>query len=389
MLTGKTIGQLSNLNTSSLDILIPVELDGSTYKTSLSDIKNTITGDITFEGIKIIGAGTGSGDGSNYSTLELVPDNDLYGNNQYLIIDPTTPNHIHIRAGGVIDSSSAYLYLGGEKSNVVVRNLDNSFNEKHWVQINSQTGSTQHTWIFDDDGILKLNNGLGEIYAHPDSGSVRIGTAAENVAPNAQIILGGFNEVLKIKSGPPLREWTFEGNGDFTLSGSINGANNLVTNDQTSSMLSPYLLISQTGSLVTNSVTLYLLEATTDSITYTLPGSFTEDPCRYSIVSNTVNVSSGWFNTSSYTFTPQKAGYWEITATYDVYRNSESAMVIKKNNGIVATAGSFGAVAQQITKIVYLNGSTDFINIFNVGGAANSRDQYAERSWFQARWVGE
>jgi hypothetical protein len=135
--------------------------------------------------------------------------------------------------------------------------------------------------------------------------------------------------------------------------------------------------------------TLYLLESTTASITYTLPGSFTEDPCRYSIVSNTVNVSSSWFDTTGYTFTPQKAGYWEITAAYDIYRNSESAMVIKKNNGIIATAGSFGAVAQQITKIEYLNGSTDFINIFNAGGAANSRDQYAERSWFQARWIGE
>jgi hypothetical protein len=135
--------------------------------------------------------------------------------------------------------------------------------------------------------------------------------------------------------------------------------------------------------------TLYLLEATTASITYTLPGSFTEDPCRYSIVSNSVNVSSSWFNTSNYTFTPQKVGYWEITATYDVYRNSEASMAIKKNNGIVAAAGSFGAVAQQITKIVYLNGSTDFINIINVGGAANSRDQFAERSWFQARWIGE
>lgn len=110
------------------------------------------TGDITFEGIKIIGAGTGSGDGNGYSTIELVPDNNLYNNDQYLILDPTSPSHIHIRAGGVIDSSSAYLYLGGEKSNVVVRNLDNSFNEKHWVQINSQTGSTQNTWIFDDNG---------------------------------------------------------------------------------------------------------------------------------------------------------------------------------------------------------------------------------------------
>jgi hypothetical protein len=138
----------------------------------------------------------------------------------------------------------------------------------------------------------------------------------------------------------------------------------------------------------TNS-TLYLLEATTDDITYTLPGSFTEDPCRYSIVSNTVNVSSSWFDTSGYTFTPQKAGYWEITASYDIYRNTEAAMIINKNNTLVSVAGSFGAVVQVVTKIVYLNGSTDFINIFNAGGAANSRNQFAERSWFQARWVGE
>ncbi len=132
---------------------------------------------------------------------------------------------------------------------------------------------------------------------------------------------------------------------------------------------------------------LYLLEAYA-SVTYTLPGSFTEDVCRYSIVNNTVNVSSSWFNTSTYTFTPQKSGYWEITASYDVYRNSESSILIEKNNSIVAAAGSFNAVAQQITKIVYLNGSTDFINIVNVGGAALQRSQFESRSWFQARWVG-
>ena len=143
------------------------------------------------------------------------------------------------------------------------------------------------------------------------------------------------------------------------------------------------------NSVSTNLVpTLYLLEAYAN-VTYTLPGSFTEDICRYSIVNNTVNVSSSWFNTSTYRFTPQKAGYWEITASYDVYRNSEASIAIKKNNSIVAAAGSFDAVAQQITKIIYLNGSTDFINIYNVGGAALERAQFESRSWFQARWVGE
>jgi hypothetical protein len=164
-----------------------------------------------------------------------------------------------------------------------------------------------------------------------------------------------------------------------SLNGAISSSSQL-----TSSFDTRYAL----SSSISATPTLYLLEAYAD-VTYTLPGSFTEDPCRYSVVNNTVNVSSSWFNTSTYTFTPQKAGYWEITATYDVYRNSEASMAIKKNNGIVVTAGSFGTVAQQITKIVYLNGSTDFINIVNVGGAANSRSQYAERSWFQARWVGE
>ena len=143
------------------------------------------------------------------------------------------------------------------------------------------------------------------------------------------------------------------------------------------------------NSVSTNLVpTLYLLEAYAN-VTYTLPGSFTEDPCRYSIVSTAVNVSSGWFNTSTYTFTPQKSGYWEITASYDVYRNSEASMAIKKNNAVIAAAGSFNSVAQQITKIVYLNGTTDFINIINVGGASLSRAQFDSRSWFQARWVGE
>ena len=77
------------------------------------------TGDITFDGIQIIGAGTASGDGANLGTIELVPDGDL-NSDQYLIIDPTGPNHIHIRAGGEQDNSGADLILGGEINNVWV-----------------------------------------------------------------------------------------------------------------------------------------------------------------------------------------------------------------------------------------------------------------------------
>ena len=60
-----------------------------------------------------------SGDGLGYSIISITPDAGTE-DDRYIIIDPTTPNHIHIRAGGDIDESSADLILGGEKNNVVV-----------------------------------------------------------------------------------------------------------------------------------------------------------------------------------------------------------------------------------------------------------------------------
>jgi hypothetical protein len=103
------------------------------------------TGDITFNGVKIIGAGAASGDGNGYSTIELVPDPDLYVNDQYLIVDPTV-GHIHIRAGGTQDDSNTLLILGGEKSNVTV-----SDNNLSHVIINSKTvdGTGQSAWEFE------------------------------------------------------------------------------------------------------------------------------------------------------------------------------------------------------------------------------------------------
>lgn len=77
------------------------------------------TGAITFDGIRIIGAGRASGDGYNNGTIELVPDKDLE-TDQYLIIDPTVPNHIHIRSGGQQDNSNAELILGAEETHVMV-----------------------------------------------------------------------------------------------------------------------------------------------------------------------------------------------------------------------------------------------------------------------------
>jgi hypothetical protein len=115
------------------------------------------TGDITFDGVKIIGAGTASGDGNGYATLELVPDNSLYENDQYLVVDPTQPNHIHIRAGGTQDDSQVELFLGGERNHVRVldgegvRVSNDDFNSEDYYFYDYNQDFISATWSQDEN----------------------------------------------------------------------------------------------------------------------------------------------------------------------------------------------------------------------------------------------
>ena len=69
-----------------------------------------------------------SSDGNGFDTLHLVPDFEGIdnGTDQYIVIEPTQPNHIHIRAGGTIDASNAELILGGEDTHVKISDTDGS-----------------------------------------------------------------------------------------------------------------------------------------------------------------------------------------------------------------------------------------------------------------------
>ena len=86
------------------------------------------SGDVSFTGNgciefpnngEICNPANSSSDGLGLSTLQLYPDNS-YEDDRYIVIDPTVPNHVHIRAGGQIDKSQAVLLLGGEKNAVAV-----------------------------------------------------------------------------------------------------------------------------------------------------------------------------------------------------------------------------------------------------------------------------
>ena len=80
-----------------------------------------------------------SGDGSDLSTINLFPDGNI-ASDQYVIIDPTSPNHIHLRAGGVQDNSSAHIFLGGERNNIEVSDPYRT------VKISTKPGDIENTY---------------------------------------------------------------------------------------------------------------------------------------------------------------------------------------------------------------------------------------------------
>jgi hypothetical protein len=139
---------------------------------------NANTGDITFDGVQIIGAGTASSDGLNAGTMQLVPDANL-DTDQYLIIDPTAPNHIHIRPGGTIDSSTADLIMGGENTNLLISDTGD------YVDIRT-TSSENFTnlWRFGSDGLL----------TGPSMGSVKVSGLYNNVG--ADLYVGSADGVV-------------------------------------------------------------------------------------------------------------------------------------------------------------------------------------------------
>jgi hypothetical protein len=107
------------------------------------DVSFTAEGCIVFPNDgEICNTADSSGDGSGFSTMSINPDTTT-NDNRYIILDPTAPNHIHIRAGGEQDGSSADLFLGGERNNVQVSDggRDVVINTRPTTVINTYTNA--------------------------------------------------------------------------------------------------------------------------------------------------------------------------------------------------------------------------------------------------------
>ena len=149
----------------------------------------------------LYGSNADSGDGAGLDTIKLIPDATLHdnGSNQYLIIDPTGPDHIHLRAGGTIDNSSAELFLGGEKNHVRISDGNDTV---IITTTQASEGDITRNWTFDNTGVLTLPSG-GDIL--DNSGNSVLDADSELVGTGAAQI--GFKLDIATNQGGGLVGW--------------------------------------------------------------------------------------------------------------------------------------------------------------------------------------
>lgn len=121
-----------------------------------------------------------------------------------------------------------------------------------------------------------------------------------------------------------------------------------------------------------------------------LPSSFSSTtPIPYT---STIYNPNDWYDTATNRFKPTLAGYYIITASARTYRGSqtgESDLKIYKNNSAYGRVSAFGNVVNNLTRLVYFNGTTDFISISSTSAIGDSQHQKQESTYFSALYIGK
>jgi hypothetical protein len=173
----------------------------------------------------VYGANYDSGDKAGRNTIKLIPDSDLlnnsYSSDQYVVVDPTAPNHIHLRAGGTQDASSADIFLGAEYTNVqvsdgyksvYVRSKQQGQSMAH-LNINTETSE----YLITTDQVSASNGWTVEA----NSGTYYIQDIQVNTPIEGQTTIwapgAGFqpNGVYNVFSPVSVNQWDFNTNGTF------------------------------------------------------------------------------------------------------------------------------------------------------------------------------
>jgi len=100
------------------------------------------------------------------------------------------------------------------------------------------------------------------------------------------------------------------------------------------------------------------------------------------------DTASAFDSTTNYRFTPLVAGYYYITGSCSFGGASNTKQVaIYKNGSNYKQGADVTATAATATCLVFLNGSTDYVEVYAFSSGSANADALSNRTYFQATMV--
>jgi len=168
----------------------------------------------------------------------------------------------------------------------------------------------------------------------------------------------------------------------ITLSGNASGTGTLTIASPNTSTDRTLTLPDVTGTLSTNGPAFFANGATSASLT---AGTNT----KVAAFSSEVFDTNSNFDTATSRFTPTVAGYYQISASV---RSNTSLTVHHASvykNGTAYAAGNLRSIASgvanntsTVSTLVYLDGATDYVEIYAFVNATATTDTTAAQTWF-------
>ena len=99
------------------------------------------------------------------------------------------------------------------------------------------------------------------------------------------------------------------------------------------------------------------------------------------------------YNTSTYRFTPNVAGYYRINGTYELLSGSPTRVIVsiykngsefKRGNDLSVSSGNLsGGAAPVVSALIYLNGTTDYVELYALLTGGGSIVGSSTETYFQ------
>ena len=98
---------------------------------------------------------------------------------------------------------------------------------------------------------------------------------------------------------------------------------------------------------------------------------FNNTPAKVTLGSENYDTGS-YFSSSR--FTPLVAGYYQITGSVDFLAAVSSSIAILQKNGVQNSLGVIGDRSSQVSDLIYMNGSTDYVELYAYQNSGSSKN---------------